>query len=58
MLKATTSISETPKKIEVSDVDFEDNSPEEIKLDVLQSKYIFAKVSVAVKISETLNLKL
>ena len=31
-------------------MDFEDNSPEEIKLDDLQSKCIFAKVAVAIKI--------
>ena len=35
-------------KIEVADVDFEDSTPDEIALDALQSKYVFAKVTVKV----------
>ena len=53
LLKGSTSISETNKKIEVSDLDFEVIGPEEIILDNLQLKYIFAKVTVNAKVQKT-----
>ena len=37
LLKLDSSVNESQKKIEVADVDFEDNNPEEIALDALQS---------------------
>ena len=52
LLKTDTSVGETAKKIEVSDMDFEDDTPEVIKLDDLQSKYVFAKVTVNVKLKK------
>ena len=50
LLKSDSSINKSQKEIEVADIDFEDNSPEEITLDALQSKFIFAKVTVNVKV--------
>ena len=38
------------KKIEVADIDFEDEALEQIELDALEGKFEFAKVSVGVKI--------
>ncbi len=38
------------KKIDVPDIDFEDDTPEEIALDALQSKYDWAKVTANVKV--------
>ena len=43
-------INVSDKKIDVPDIDFEDDIPEEIVLDALQSKYVFAKVTVNVKV--------
>ena len=50
MLKSESSINETTEKIDVSEVEFEDETPEEIMLDGLQSKYVFARVIVNVKV--------
>ena len=50
LLKADSRISESPKKIEVADIDFEDETPEEIELDALEGKFEYAKVTVGVKI--------
>jgi hypothetical protein len=33
-------------------VDFKDDNPDEIRLDALQSKYVFAKVTVSVKVQK------
>ena len=53
LLKENTAISETSKKIEVSDLEFESIGPEEITLDHLQLKYIFAKVTVNAKVQKS-----
>lgn len=45
MLKSDSRINKSKKKINVPDVDFEDLNPEEVSLDVLPSKYVFAKVT-------------
>ena len=50
LLKCDSSINKSQKEIEVACIDFEDNSPEEITLDALQSKFTFAKVTVSVKV--------
>lgn len=50
LLKSASQINESEKKIEVPDVDFEDSIPEVIALDALQSKHMFAKVTVKVKV--------
>ena len=55
LLKSDSSINERQKKIEVADVDLEDNSP--IALDALQSKFIFAKNTVKVKVHRESDLK-
>ena len=46
LLKSNSWISESKRKIEVPDIDFEDDIPEEIQLDALQSKFDYAKVDV------------
>lgn len=50
ILLKSDSWSESKRKIEVPDTDFEDDTPEEIQLDALQSKFDYAKVTVRVKI--------
>ena len=50
LLKSDSRINEIKKKIEVADIDFEDDTPEEIQLDSLQSKFEYVKVTVRVKI--------
>ena len=50
LLKSDSWISESKRKIEVPDTDFEDDTPEEIQLGALQSKFDYAKVTVRVKI--------
>ena len=50
LMKANTCLSETSIKIHVSDVEFVDSTPEEIKLECLDSKHVFARVTVDVKI--------
>ena len=45
LLKADSRISESPKKVEVADIDFEDETPEEIELDALEGKFEYAKVT-------------
>ena len=51
-LKGDSMINESTKKIDVSDVDFKDDNPDEIMLDALQSKYVFAMVTVSVKVQK------
>lgn len=58
LLKGDTKICESPKKIKISDVEFEVGSPEEVKLDALVSKYVFAKVTVTVKVQKLLDLEI
>ena len=53
LLKFDSKINESEKKIDVPDVDFEDDTPEEVALDGLQSKYVFAKVTVNVKVHKS-----
>lgn len=50
LLKSDSRISESMKEISVADIDFEDDTPEEIELDALQSKFECVKVTVRVKI--------
>jgi len=50
MAEVNSWISESKRKIEVPDIDFEDDTLEEIQLDALQSKFDYAKVTVRVKI--------
>jgi len=50
LLKFDSWISESKRKLEVPNIDFEDDTPEEIKLNALQSKFDYAKVTVRVKI--------
>ena len=52
-----TSIGETSTTIEVSDVDFEDGSPTDVKIDYLQTKFVFAKFTVQVKILNVVEYK-
>ena len=40
LLKSDSSINETTKKIDVSEVEIEDETPEEIELEGLQSKHV------------------
>ena len=55
LLKSDSWISESKRKIEVPDIDFEDDTPEEIQLDALQSKFDYAKVTVGVKIHQLMQ---
>ena len=49
LLKSDSKINASDKKIDVPDIDFEDDTPEEIALDALQSKY---EVTVNVKVQK------
>ena len=49
-LKSDSRSSGSTKEIKVADIDFEDDTPEEIGLDALRSKFEYAKVTVRVKI--------
>ena len=53
LLKSDSKINASDKKIDVPDIEFEDDTPEEIALDALQSKYVFAKVTVNVKVHKS-----
>ena len=53
LLKSDSKINASVKKIDVPDIDFEDDTPEAIALDTLHSKYVFAKVTVNVKVHKS-----
>ena len=50
VLKGSTTISGSPKKIQVSSVDFEDDKPVVLTLQELQSTDEYEKVSIEVKV--------
>ncbi len=52
LLKSDSKINPSDKKINVPDIDFEEDTPKEIVLDALQSKYDWAKVTVNVKVHD------
>ena len=58
MLKNTTIIHESPKKMSVSSIEFEDNTPATILLDQLQHKSLYELVTVNVKVVRVMEPQL
>ena len=50
LLKSNTSIVESPKKIEVSSVEFEDTTPSHVTLSELQSMDTYKHITVEIKV--------
>ena len=57
LLKSDSSINESTKNIEVSEVEFKDDTPEEIELAGLQLKHVYARVSVNLRVQKLADLE-
>ena len=57
LLKSDSSINESTKNIEVSEVEFKDDTPEEIRLAGLQLKHVYARVSVNLRVQKLADLE-
>ena len=57
LLKSDSSINESTKNIEVSEAEFNDDTPEEIELAGLQLKQVYARVSVNLRAQKLADLE-
>ena len=55
LLKNTTEINGSPKKISVSSLEFEDSIPATISLQELEGKSVFERVSVNIKVTRKME---